>query len=102
MKMKITLKREQNTKKRERNTRKCTNRYVGKKVLCFWLSCVHCVQYSELLREKNNKKNHALWDVQWSYLMAPGGCLHYYIMRRKHDKLCLRSSVCVCGCVFMI
>ena len=56
MKMKITLKRKQNTKKRERNTRKCTNRYVGKKVLCFWLSCVHCVQYSELLREKNNKK----------------------------------------------
>ena len=52
--------------------------------------------------KKTTKKNHALWDVQWSYLMAPGGCLHYYIMRRKHDKLCLRSSVCVCGCVFMI
>ena len=32
--------------------------------------------------------------------MAPGGCLHYYIMRRKHDKLCLRSSVCVWVCVY--
>lgn len=50
------------------NTKQCTNRYVGKKVLCFWLSCVHCVQYSE-------KKGciTCTLDIQGSFLTAPGG-----------------------------
>lgn len=87
----------------KRNTNKCTKRYVGKKVLCFWLSCVHCVQFSELLHEKKGVYMHFGHTVE----LFNGSRRIFCVKQRMHNigkRIWQITVVCVwvCVCVYGI
>lgn len=66
---KETKKRKGRRKAKGKNTKTCTNRYVGKKVLCFWLSCVHLCTIFRAPAWKQRVRECTL-----PFPMAPGGC----------------------------
>lgn len=87
MKMKITLKRKRKYTTEKKETQENVQIDMSVKKYCAFGCPVYTV-YNIQSSCVEKKQKHALWDIRWSYLMAPGECLHYYITRRRHDKLC--------------